>query len=390
MKRVLLVFLVFFILVSCSKKEPESKKQAPREIKAETLVVSPEKVSLVREFSGQVRARNRLSLSSKVSGAVKEVFVREGDVVPAGAPLLHIDDRPIREQLKALSASLAAIKKEEEAVSARLRYAASNYKRFKRLFAEEAATKEEFERVEAEYKALLAQKKALKARAQEIEAQMAKTRSILPYTLIKSPVKALVAKRLADKGSFVRAGEPLLFLEDLSSGFQFEVALDEALLSKVKEGQEYWLSFPSLKRGEWGRVSEVIPRVDPQTRTFRMKLDLSSADLSAGLYGRLYFPLDKRQALLLPWRAIVTRGDLTGVMVVEPNGIARFRVLRLGKSFRELKGQFLPAEAPEELAKARESGLWVEVLAGLSAGEKIVLSPLEKVHDGDRIVGHGS
>ncbi|NPB08863.1 MAG: efflux RND transporter periplasmic adaptor subunit [Thermodesulfobacteria bacterium] len=385
MRRILFFFLMVVLLGACSKKEPEVEKPPAREVHAKTMIVSPEKVAVTREFSGQVRARNRVTLSSKVSGYVKRVFVREGDVVSAGTPLLHIDDQPIREQLKALAASLAAIKKEEEAVSARLRYAASNYERFKRLLAEEAATKEEFERVEAEYKALLAREKAIRARAKEIKARMAETESILAYTLIKSPVRALVAKRMADKGSFVGAGQPLILLEDLASGFQFEVSLDESLLPRLRRGQEYWVSFPALDRGEWARVSEVIRKVDPATRTFRVKLDLSSSDLSAGLYGRLYFPVRMREALLIPWKAVVVRGDLTGAMVVEKDGIARFRVLRLGKSFVREKGRFLPAQAPEELAKARETNLYVEVLAGLMPGERIVVSSLEKVRDGDRI-----
>ncbi len=385
MKKILLFFLMLSLCSSCLKREPETKGREIKEVEAETMVIVPEKIVTAREFSGQVRARNQLTLSSKVSGTIKEVFVREGEVVSAGTPLLHIDDLPIREQLKALSASLAAVKKQKEAIAARVRYAASNYQRFKRLFEEKAATKEEFERVEAEYRALLAQEKALKARAREIEAKMAETRSILPYTLIKSPVRALVAKRFADRGSFVGAGQPLILLEDLSSGFQFEVSLDEALLPRVKMGQEYWLSFPALNQGLWGRVSEVIRRVDPKTRTFRVKLDLVSSDLSPGLYGRLYFPLAVREALLIPWKAVVARGDLTGAMVLESDGTARFRVLRLGKSFRREKGRFLPAQAPEELALARKSPLFVEVLSGLSAGEKIVVSNLEKVHDGDRI-----
>jgi RND family efflux transporter MFP subunit len=345
------------------------------------MVLVPREVAETRSFSGEVRARNQIVLSTKISGYVKEVFVEEGDQVEAGAPLLHIDDQPIKDQLKSLQAALAAVQKEKEAVSARKKYAESHFRRLQRLWAEQAATKEEYEQAEAEYQALVAKERALVAKMKDIRADLAKTRNILSYTFLKSPVKALVTRRLADPGSFVVAHTPVIFLDDLSSGFRFHVDLDEQLLFKVKKGQKYWILFPGLGEGRFGVVSEVVKKIDPQTRTFVVKLDLEGPGLHSGLYGRLYFPLARRKALLVPWRAVVTRGDLTGVMVVEKDGLIRFRVLRLGTTFCPKDGGFWPEKAPQELALARKTDLWVEVLAGVSPEERIVTSRLSEVRD---------
>ena len=386
MKRWLLLGVFCLLIVACGGGEKQGPKGKYREVQAETMRLTPQKVSLVQTFAGEVRAQNSLTLASKVSGYVERVFVKEGDVVEAGSPLLHIDDKPVREELKALEASLAAIKKEREAVAARKRYAASNYARFKKLYAEQAATRDEYERAEAEFHALQAREKALAAKAQEIRAKIAETRNVLSYTLLRSPVKALVVKKWVDPGTFVSAQTPLIELDDLQSGFLFRVELDEAFLGRIKTGQKFWVFFPSLDWGCWGQVSEVVSRVNPQTRTFLVKLALDEPGLTSGLYGRFYFPLEEREALLIPWKVVVVRGDLTGVMVVEEDSIARFRVVRLGGTFSPAEGKtFLPAQAPEELSLARKSHLWVEVLAGLSPGERIVVSPLLQVRDGDRI-----
>ena len=387
MKRHLVFFLFLCLLVSaCGKKEEEAHKAAPRRIKATLLEVKPQRVAKVRVFSGTVRARNQLTLSSKISGNVKEVFVQEGDVVEAGAPLIFLDDAPIRAKLKALREARAAVAKEREAVSARLRYAEANYRRFKNLYAERAATKEELDRVEAEYRALLAQRKALLAREKEIEARIREVKSILPYTRLKAPVKGLVARRLADKGSFVNAGTPLIILDDLSAGFEFRARLDEAFLSRVRPGARYRVEFPALGLSQEAVVKEVVSHVDPQSRTFLVKLAVKGPGLRSGLYGRLYFPEAEEEVLLIPWRAVVLRGELTGVMAVEKGGLARFRVVRLGRSYQEEAGRFFPVRTPLERKEAKEKGLLAEVLSGLEPGEKIVLSPVNLVRDGDQVI----
>ncbi len=381
-----LVIVLFLFTSACGKKEREAHKTTPRQIKAEIIEIKPVEVAKVRIFSGTVRARNQITLSSKISGYVKKVFVREGDVVEAGSPIIFLDDRPIQAQLKALSEAKAAVAKEKEAVLARLRYAEANYRRFKNLFAEQAATKEELDRVEAEYKALLAQKKALSAREREILAKLKEVKSILPYTRIKSPVKGLVAKRLADEGSFVNAGSPLITLDDLASGFEFRVELDEAFLGRVKAGASFQIEFPALGLMEKGKVKEVVAHVDPQSRTFLVKLAVKGRGLRSGLYGRLYFPETSAKVVLIPWRAVILRGELTGVMVVEKDGLARFRVVRLGTSYLRREGHFLPVKAPLEREEAQRRGLYAEVLSGLEVGERIVTAPIDIIRDGDRVI----
>jgi multidrug efflux pump subunit AcrA (membrane-fusion protein) len=111
-------------------------------------------------------------------------------------------------------------------------------------------------------------------------------------------------------------------------------------------------------------VSEILPAADPATRSTQVRLDLpASPRLRSGLFGRASVPVGRRQAILVPPEAVVERGQLQGVYTVDPDGIARFRLIRTGL--------------------IHPGG--VEVLSGLGGGEQIVVSGADRVTDGARI-----
>ena len=103
---------------------------------------------------------------------------------------------------------------------------------------------------------------------------------------------------------------------------------------------------------------------DPASHTVKARVDLSSnSAVESGLYGRAFFARGERNAMLMASDALVIRGQLRGIYVVDANGLAHWRVLTIGKSF----------------------GTQVEVLSGLGAGETVVLNPGTLELDGKRI-----
>ncbi|HFB83872.1 MAG TPA: efflux RND transporter periplasmic adaptor subunit, partial [Thermodesulfatator sp.] len=276
-------FIVLVIIAACSgSKEEGTATLKGREISAETYTVKAKTVPIFRSFPGTVEAKAEIVLSSKVSGYVTKVAVKEGDRVTPGTILLTIDDRQIRQQIAALKEAREAILKERQAILARLNYAKSNFERFKRLFKEEAATKEELERAQAEYLALKRQAQALERKERETVSRIKATESLLPYTQIKSPTEALVARRLVDQGSFVNVGQPLIYLDDLKAGFWLVAEIDESLLPFVSPDKEVVVTIPSLNKNLKAPVEVVVDHVSPQTRTFRIKVNLP-IPIQAGL-----------------------------------------------------------------------------------------------------------
>ena len=111
------------------------------------------------------------------------------------------------------------------------------------------------------------------------------------------------------------------------------------------------------------RIAEIVPSVDPASRAYTVKLDLPAApQVRTGMFGRAFFPLPSQKVVTLPATALIERGQLQSVFVVE-SGIARTRILTTG----------------------RRSGDSVEILSGLNPGEKVV-SPVPPIlQDGARV-----
>jgi hypothetical protein len=103
--------------------------------------------------------------------------------------------------------------------------------------------------------------------------------------------------------------------------------------------------------------------VDPVSRTFTVKLGISAKGLHSGQFGRALLPVGEKQGLLVPKTAVLERGQLTFVWVVDDGNISRMRLVKPGNVLADQ----------------------IEILAGLSAGERIVVGGTEKVTDGARV-----
>jgi hypothetical protein len=109
-------------------------------------------------------------------------------------------------------------------------------------------------------------------------------------------------------------------------------------------------------------VEEIVPALDPGSRSFTVKIGLSGGLLRSGMFGRARFPMGERRALLVPASAIVRQGQVEQVFVVE-NGVAKSRLVTTGAA----------------------RGDRVEALSGLRAGESVVAPVPANLADGSRV-----
>jgi len=152
-------------------------------------------------------------------------------------------------------------------------------------------------------------------------------------------------------------GTPLLRLED-TGGFRLEVRVDESHITRIRNGDNVPVFLGNAITSIAGTVLEISRAVDADARAFLVKIALPDADgLRSGEFGKARFDGLPRRALTVPSSAIVRRGQLTSVFVVD-NGVARMRLVDL-----------------------RES----EVLAGLAESELVIVSPSPAVTDGRRV-----
>jgi len=137
----------------------------------------------------------------------------------------------------------------------------------------------------------------------------------------------------------------------------------ETLLPHLKTGASMIVQLPSLKREVLGTITEISPVADMTSRTIRVKYDLPAAtDLRAGLFGRVAIPLASVKSLRVPANAVLRRGQLEYVFVLQ-EGKARLRLVKTGAV---LGGE-------------------VELVSGLEPGERIASTELDKLADGQPV-----
>ncbi len=371
------MMVLALLLGGCGGKEEGRLERV--KVKARTMKVEAFSVPLVRDFPGRVESRGELTLASKVAGFVKRVYVDEGQKVKKGQVLVALDDRDVRARIRALREAEKALERQKAALASRLAYARANYRRYSQLLKEGAVTQEEFDRVQAQYLALSEEEKALEYRIKETGSQARALAQTLRYTVIRAPYDGEITSRMVDPGTYVNPGTPLIGLVAPGAGYWFVAQVDEGYMDRLKPGEGVYLHIKPLGLSLKARIDLVVPRVDPQTGGFRVKVDVSSLPVKAGMFGRLYLVTSRTSRVLVPWKAVVKRGNLRAVYTVDARRVLHFRIIRTGRTYKKVQGEWMPVEPP---LNPPGSSLWVETLGGLDPGETIVVSNLDRVREG--------
>ena len=377
MNRLLPFPILILMTGGCSHYETRvaaaGAEQRVATVQVETVADS--EIADIYQASGSVRARYSAAIAAKIAANILEVRVQTGDHVQAQA-LIVLDRRDLDANLRRSEATRAeaegAIDETESAITAaraNFELARVTHKRFQDLLADASVSQQELDESQARLRSADAtlemaasKRRQIGARRSQAEAEIAAARVALDYATLTAPFAALVSERKADPGSLATPGAPLLTLER-EGNLRLEASIDESRLGLVRAGESVAVEIDGLNRTVSGRVAEVVPSVDAATRSFTVKIDLPALPgLRSGMFGRAAFAAGKRGALLVPQSAVVERGQIRSVYVVEGD-TARLRFVTLG----------------EERDDQRE------VLSGLTAGERIVVMPAPLLSDGARV-----
>lgn len=349
-----LLLLPVMTFVGCSG-EQKTVGAAPELVNSVSVVAAQAaNVPDVVEAVGTLRAAQTSQLAAQMMGNIVEIRVHEGDRIQRGQVLAVIDEAQPRAALDRAAAADLAAQQEITASDSDFNLAEATLKRYQTLYEKKSVSPQEFDEVNARYQAAQARRDMSRAGQSEAEAALDQARSALGYTRILAPFDGVVTEKKADVGALASPGMPIFTVEDLRR-YRLEATVNESDLRCVHMGQQLPVLLDALgDKPLKGRVVEIVPAADPASRSFLVKIDIpSDPALRSGLFGRAQFTRGERSALLIPRTAVVERGQLQGVYVLDPNGIAGLRYITLGKPS---VGQ-------------------VEVLAGLQAGEMLVANP---------------
>lgn len=311
------------------------------------------------EAVGTVKARTAAQIAARLAGTVSGALVREGERVGKGKLLVTIEAAESSAQAAAARAAVEEAARGVEEARARKRLVDTTFERYHNLFTEQAVTRQEFDNRRGDKE--VADQAAARAEARLAAAQESARAAgaVAGYTRVTAPLAGIVTAKQAERGMTVFPGTPLLTVEE-EGAYRLEAAVPESRIGGVKAGAKVRVAVDGAGVAAEGRIAEVVPAADPGSRTFTVKIDVAGAGLRSGMFGRVFLPTGERQGILVPGKAVVERGALTSVWVLDAGNRARMRLVKVGSPV----------------------GGRVEILAGLAEGERVVTGGMEKITEG--------
>ncbi len=390
----LLALICFLPMIGCGPK-PQLAADQPVAVRVRAPQRVQEPVSVAS--SGDVEANVTAQSAFQIAGRVARVLVDEGQAVKKGQVLAELDAADYRNGYEAAAAQAEAAQavarkaqdglRPQELEEARIDFERwqDEYKRMKFLYDHKSLAANDFQKVEAGYKAAEQryemaragtrpeEKDSSVAESRAAKAQMREAEKRLADCQLLAPIAGFVGVRRIDAGDTIAAGMPVIGVLDLDP-VKVRVAIPETEIGKVREGARATVTIPSLGKSFEGKVEAVGVAADPVSRTYTVKISVANPEhvLRAGMVSEVrILGAEIVNALTVPADAVVrdARG-VTHVYVYEP---ARQRVY----------ARRIETGAPV--------GNEIEIRSGLTGGEQVVVAGQQNVREGGpaKVVGGG-
>jgi RND family efflux transporter MFP subunit len=375
-KNFLLLIPAAIWLAGCGEAPKEKPVASSPPIAVSTVTAGIEAWPSIYEATGTVRARTSAVISAKLMGYVHDVKVQAGDRVREGQILVTLDPRDLdtgsRRAEAAREEVRTAVPEADSAVAAakaNLDLAQVTFGRMQDLFQKKSISNQEFDEASAKLKVAQATYEMARARRVQLNSKLAQVDQEVrsaevarSYADVLAPFAGVVTAKSVDPGSLALPGTPLLTIER-EGAYRLEAPVEESRLAAIRVGQPVSVTLDSAGRTIEARVSEIVPAVDAASRAYTVKIDLPTLPSPrSGVFGRAAFQLGTRPVLSIPAAAVTERGQLQSVLVAD-NGVARTRLITAGQKVKDR----------------------VEVLSGLTAGEKVIFPVPQGLSDGARV-----
>ena len=336
--------------LACHGTPEREAPVAAEPIAARTVAAEAAAVAAGGGATGTVEPMRRATPATLLMGRIESIHRREGDRVRKGDLLAVVDARDASARKAQAEAALAAARAAET-------NARAMRERIERLAARQAASRKNVEDAVLGHEAALAQVRAAEEGVAAASVYTGDARVVAPFD-------GVVTERRAEVGDMASPGAPLFVVEDLSR-VKVEATVAESVAAELKPGTPVEVDF-AAGAARAATIDEILPAADPRSRTFVVRVLLDNADgsLRSGSFARLRLAGTEGPgaAAAVPEEALLRRGPLTGVFVAI-DGFARLRWITVG----------------------RTRGGTVEVLTGLSAGERVVSPIPANLEDGGRL-----
>lgn len=302
--------------------------------------LQPEAFRHFVRLNATVSSKQNVRLSAEGNGRVVSINVEEGDRVQKGQTILRLESDFIEGQLKEAEAAYKLAK--------------TTFERRARLWKDSIGSEIEYLNSETNFKA--AENRVKQARAQ------------YENTFVKAPVSGSVDLITVNKGEFVGAGSPVARVVDLTN-LELETDLSERYLKDIKVGDTVAVKIPSLGLEQQERVIFTSQFINPENRSFTVKVGLKNNDamIKPNLLAEIKLKdYENRQAFVLPSMAVLKdlKGDYVYFVEKEGDGfVARKKYVSIGRSFGEKS----------------------EIDSGIESGDRVIVVGASGVTDGQLV-----
>ncbi len=303
---------------------------------------------------GTVESPKLSLVASEVEGVVAEFPVREGQRVEKEEPLAKLRTESLELRRTAAQAQL----KEAES---RLKLAERNLERARELFEAKVVSQQQLD--DAFYES-----NAWQGRVEQLTADIATINLALRQSTIRAPFSGAITRERTQVGAWIGVGDPVVEMMSLDV-FEVRVEVPEQYFPGMKTGASARVIFPSVQGLEIsGTVSAVVPKADPQARTFPLKVRIPNRGgrIGAGMLAEVALPGgENHRATVVPKDAVVRRGTQDFVYVLNGDNTVSQVTVETGEGV----------------------GAWIEVRSGLSSGQKVVTRGNERLRPGQAVTG---
>jgi membrane fusion protein (multidrug efflux system) len=383
MKKLILILLTIFTVVSCGNTDKQSVESVIESNNPESIIkmrsdlvtqqqdihaklvlldakldeLNPEKkIPLITTFTatqevfqhflelqGQVETKQNIVLMPEISGILSEVFVKNGQKVSKGQLLARIDDGGMSQQLAQMQIQADLAK--------------TTFERQQRLWEQKIGSEIQYLQAKSNFEG---QQSAVR----QMQSQLAKTG-------VRAPFSGTIDNVLTEQGSVVSPGQTQLFRIVNLSDMYIKTDVPESYISSVTKGKEVQVNFPVLGKSLDAKVRQAGNFINPNNRTFKIEIDVPNNDnsIKPNLTARLRInDYTNENALLIPQSIISENAE----------GEQYIYVLKNKENDK--------AEAQRVIIKTgKTQGDVIEVLEGLKDGDEIIKEGARSVKDGQNV-----
>lgn len=372
----MLLLSFIFVMSGCSNgKDVEEEVIKP----AKVVKVKLEDYEEAIEVSGNVKPSKLVKVAFKVPGVVSFISVEEGDMVTEGQELMvlqssdyELNVTAARSQYESLNLQFASsIESNVNQAKANLDFLQTQFERVKRLHEKGAVAKKNVEELETavivaenKYQEALRAKNIAEQQLNQAKAAWDLAESKLDDTILKSPIKGTVVKKIVESGETIAPGYPTIVLGTLDD-LELEIGVTDGQLNKIKTGADVKVWIYGLDKEVSGVIKNIEPTADPQTRTFPVKISLNDSEslIKPGMIGRVSITTKVDKSVLVPADCVLKHPDGPRVFVCNQEGIVEERIVKTGGF----------------------SGKKLQITEGLKEGELLVIEGQYKLKNGEKV-----